>query len=66
MLITHLKDKFPTYATESPPVGDLQAFYKVRNSSLSFFGTFIVISFNIMHTPLLLMYVVYMTTGTCT
>ena len=29
MLITHLQDQFPTYTTESPPVGDLQAFYKV-------------------------------------
>jgi arginyl-tRNA synthetase len=28
MLITHLQDQFPTYTTESPPVGDLQAFYK--------------------------------------
>ncbi len=30
MLITHLTDKFPDYKTESPPIGDLQAFYKVR------------------------------------
>ena len=29
MLITHLQDQFPSYTTESPPVGDLQAFYKV-------------------------------------
>jgi arginyl-tRNA synthetase len=28
MLIAHLKDKFPNYLTESPPIGDLQAFYK--------------------------------------
>jgi arginyl-tRNA synthetase len=28
MLIAHLKDKFPNYATESPPIGDLQEFYK--------------------------------------
>jgi arginyl-tRNA synthetase len=28
MLIAHLEDKFPNYATESPPIGDLQAFYK--------------------------------------
>ena len=28
MLIAHLKDKFPNYATVSPPIGDLQAFYK--------------------------------------
>ena len=29
MLITHLQQKFPTYLSESPPIGDLQAFYKV-------------------------------------
>lgn len=28
MLIAHLKDMFPNYATVSPPIGDLQAFYK--------------------------------------
>ncbi|XP_064636774.1 arginine--tRNA ligase, cytoplasmic-like [Lineus longissimus] len=28
MLITHLKDKFPNFKTVSPPIGDLQAFYK--------------------------------------
>ncbi|XP_074650905.1 arginine--tRNA ligase, cytoplasmic-like isoform X2 [Tubulanus polymorphus] len=28
MLIAHLQDKFPNYKTESPPIGDLQAFYK--------------------------------------
>ncbi|KAI6183663.1 putative arginine--tRNA ligase, cytoplasmic [Aphelenchoides bicaudatus] len=28
MLIAHLKDKFPNYATEAPPISDLQAFYK--------------------------------------
>jgi len=28
MLIAHLKDKFPNYAEVSPPIGDLQAFYK--------------------------------------
>lgn len=28
MLIAHLQDKFPNYASESPPIGDLQAFYK--------------------------------------
>ncbi|KAM4677803.1 arginine--tRNA ligase, cytoplasmic [Discoglossus pictus] len=28
MLIAHLQDKFPDYATVSPPIGDLQAFYK--------------------------------------
>lgn len=29
MLIAHLQDKFPNYLTVSPPIGDLQAFYKV-------------------------------------
>ena len=29
MLIAHLKDEFPNFATESPPIHDLQAFYKV-------------------------------------
>ena len=29
MLIAHMKDKFPDYAKVSPPIGDLQAFYKV-------------------------------------
>lgn len=28
MLIAHLQDKFPDYLTASPPIGDLQAFYK--------------------------------------
>ncbi|XP_077052756.1 arginine--tRNA ligase, cytoplasmic [Siphateles boraxobius] len=28
MLIAHLKDKFPNYLSVSPPIGDLQAFYK--------------------------------------
>lgn len=28
MLIAHLKDKFPNYMTEPPPIGDLQMFYK--------------------------------------
>lgn len=28
MLIAHLQDKFPNYVTKSPPIGDLQAFYK--------------------------------------
>ncbi|KAM6985842.1 arginine--tRNA ligase, cytoplasmic [Aplochiton taeniatus] len=28
MLIAHLQDKFPNYLSESPPIGDLQAFYK--------------------------------------
>jgi arginyl-tRNA synthetase len=28
MLITHLKDVFPTYETQTPPIGDLQTFYK--------------------------------------
>lgn len=29
MLLAHLEDNFPTFATETPPIGDLQAFYKV-------------------------------------
>lgn len=29
MLIAHLQDRFPDYLTVSPPIGDLQAFYKV-------------------------------------
>lgn len=29
MLIAHLQDKFPDYLNVSPPIGDLQAFYKV-------------------------------------
>lgn len=28
MLITHLEDRFPNYAEVSPPISDLQAFYK--------------------------------------
>lgn len=28
MLIAHLQDKFPNFKAESPPIGDLQAFYK--------------------------------------
>lgn len=29
MLIAHLKDEFPNYASQSPQISDLQAFYKV-------------------------------------
>ena len=29
MLITHLKDTFPSYAMQPPAIGDLQTFYKV-------------------------------------
>jgi hypothetical protein len=29
MLIAHLQDEFPNYLKESPPIQDLQAFYKV-------------------------------------
>lgn len=29
MLIAHLKNEFPNYLKESPPIQDLQAFYKV-------------------------------------
>lgn len=34
MLIAHLQDRFPNYKTVAPPVGDLQAFYKVRHLRL--------------------------------
>ena len=33
MLIAHLKDKFPNYNVVSPPIQDLQAFYKVSYCS---------------------------------
>ena len=33
MLITHLQDKYPDYHTVSPPIGDLQSFYKVLTTS---------------------------------
>lgn len=36
MLIAHLQDKFPDYLTSSPPIGDLQAFYKVSCASACF------------------------------
>lgn len=36
MLIAHLQDKFPNYQTVSPPIGDLQAFYKVSHNSVCF------------------------------
>ena len=29
MLIAHLQERFPNYLTETPPISDLQAFYKV-------------------------------------
>lgn len=32
MLIAHLQDKFPDYLTVSPPISDLQAFYKVSHN----------------------------------
>ena len=35
MLIAHLKDKFPDYTKVSPPIGDLQAFYKVVNDQVA-------------------------------
>lgn len=34
MLIAHLQDKFPDYLTESPPIADLQAFYKESKKRL--------------------------------
>ena len=36
MLIAHLQDKFPNYLQVSPPIGDLQAFYKVAHSFFLF------------------------------
>lgn len=36
MLIAHLQDKFPDYLTVCPPIGDLQAFYKVSYNSICF------------------------------
>lgn len=35
MLIAHLQDKFPNYLSVSPPIGDLQAFYKVSHAYFS-------------------------------
>eukprot|EP00043_Microstomoeca_roanoka_P008528 m.82106 g.82106 ORF g.82106 m.82106 type:complete len:650 (-) comp14281_c0_seq1:114-2063(-) len=32
MLIAHLKREFPDYKTKSPPIGDLQAFYKASKA----------------------------------
>lgn len=34
MLIAHLQDKFPDYLSVSPPISDLQAFYKVSRRPL--------------------------------
>jgi Arginyl-tRNA synthetase len=34
MLIAHLQDKFPDYLTKSPPIADLQAFYKESKKRL--------------------------------
>ena len=36
MLIAHLKDQFPNFAEEAPPIGDLQAFYKVIQRRIVF------------------------------
>lgn len=30
MLLAHLEDRFPNFAEETPPIGDLQSFYKVN------------------------------------
>ena len=38
MLIAHLQDKFPDYLTVSPPIGDLQACYKVWYQLLLYYG----------------------------
>lgn len=37
MLIAHLKDKFPNYKVVSPPISDLQAFYKVHSHKQDWF-----------------------------
>lgn len=37
MLIAHLQDKYPNFVKESPPIGDLQMFYKVSVSRTNFF-----------------------------
>lgn len=34
MLIAHMEDRFPDYATVSPPISDLQTFYKVSVKSM--------------------------------
>lgn len=34
MLIAHLEDRFPNFTKESPPIGDLQAFYKESKKRL--------------------------------
>lgn len=38
MLIAHLQDTFPDYLTVSPPISDLQAFYKVSLSGRDLFS----------------------------
>ena len=40
MLISHLEDKFPDFKTTSPPIGDLQAFYKVMCGNGSYILSF--------------------------
>ena len=35
MLIAHLKDEFPNFQTESPPISDLMAFYKQSKARLT-------------------------------
>ena len=47
MLIAHLQDKFPNYLTVSPPIGDLQAFYKVHTHTQS--DTLTVVSWRWKH-----------------
>lgn len=42
MLIAHLQDKFPDYLRVSPPIGDLQAFYKVWCQYSSIIWVFII------------------------
>ena len=43
MLIAHLEDMFPDFKTTSPPIGDLQAFYKVLCGDDSYLSSFSVV-----------------------
>ena len=44
MLITHLQDKYPDYRSVSPPIGDLQSFYKVLVTCIIIIIIIIIIS----------------------
>lgn len=47
MLIAHLQDRFPNYVEESPPIGDLQAFYKVSGEHFQKFVVNLLSSFDL-------------------